>query len=357
MASTQDRRGPNQHYATPSLSRWHESSSEQLSAYWASNGGYSEPEDTRARNQVAAGLQPTDDRPKKKKPASLRSLIRRRPSEKEQPPHVRSQSLSPGYQAEPLGSAPASVTTFDQASQRSISQPPMLSRALSANNGDGSLHYPSISRSAASNDSRQAYGDTYLGPRPSQTYPQASWDQSSRSHSYYEPDRAWDAPYGQHTQDRAQTPKPMQASSQARQTGTDDDEPTDFHLFVEATSGLDSSASFLLTSPQSPPNPRPTFQLSRQQPPGLHTNPQSNAHYLQEPPPQATVMTQENYTPSQAFNESIQNISGDEEQPPDDELPDYAQSQAEASQKRRREAAIRAAELERRWQAATRSSR
>jgi hypothetical protein len=39
----------------------------------------------------------------------------------------------------------------------------------------------------------------------------------------------------------------------------------------------------------------------------------------------------------------------DDEERNDDELPDYAQSQAEMSEKRRKEAASRARELEARW--------
>jgi hypothetical protein len=39
----------------------------------------------------------------------------------------------------------------------------------------------------------------------------------------------------------------------------------------------------------------------------------------------------------------------DEVEPDDDELPDYAQSQAEMNARRRREAAERARELEARW--------
>jgi hypothetical protein len=39
----------------------------------------------------------------------------------------------------------------------------------------------------------------------------------------------------------------------------------------------------------------------------------------------------------------------EDEVEPDDELPDYAQSQAEMSEKKRQEAAARARELEERW--------
>jgi hypothetical protein len=39
----------------------------------------------------------------------------------------------------------------------------------------------------------------------------------------------------------------------------------------------------------------------------------------------------------------------DNERPPDDELPDYAQSQAEMAAQKRKEASARARELESRW--------
>jgi hypothetical protein len=42
-------------------------------------------------------------------------------------------------------------------------------------------------------------------------------------------------------------------------------------------------------------------------------------------------------------------LEDDDELPPEDELPDYAQSQAEMHARKRREAAARAKELEDRW--------
>jgi hypothetical protein len=49
------------------------------------------------------------------------------------------------------------------------------------------------------------------------------------------------------------------------------------------------------------------------------------------------------------INLELERLGLDNEGGPDDELPDYAQSQAEASERRRAEATNRAKELEARW--------
>jgi hypothetical protein len=51
-----------------------------------------------------------------------------------------------------------------------------------------------------------------------------------------------------------------------------------------------------------------------------------------------------------AINLELERLGlADNERPPDDELPDYAQSQAEMAALRRNEASARARELESRW--------
>lgn len=51
-------------------------------------------------------------------------------------------------------------------------------------------------------------------------------------------------------------------------------------------------------------------------------------------------------------NRELEILGLSDEQAPDDELPDYAQSQAEMSAKKREEASARARELEARWRGA-----
>lgn len=52
-------------------------------------------------------------------------------------------------------------------------------------------------------------------------------------------------------------------------------------------------------------------------------------------------------------NRELEMLGLSDEQGPDDELPDYAQSQAEMAAKKREEASARARELEARWRGAT----
>lgn len=67
-------------------------------------------------------------------------------------------------------------------------------------------------------------------------------------------------------------------------------------------------------------------------------------HYQQwQPPPQMS-----------ALNAELEMLGLDGDEAPDDELPDYAQSQAEMNARKRAEASARARELEARWRGARR---
>lgn len=290
----------------------------------------------------------------KKKPASLRYLIKRRPEEGAG--HVRSASLSPHHAVEPVQSAPPTATAFPDSVHRSVSQPPSMERAVSHQQASPPTEYFDMSFADPGPTT------TWI-PRASQTFPQTSWEPSpieSQPASRFsrQPPRADTAP--------ASTRRPPAAR---QQSGADSfDSPEDFHLFVEATSGF-SSSGFSLTSPQTPPRSRPQ-PFSYQAAPQLPPLPQLIVPPPEPPQPpreaQHSYYHQQHHHPdyyqygmshsavepttSQSFAQSLDRIgSYDDEAPPDDELPDYAQSQADAQAARRREAAQRAAELERQW--------
>ena len=56
-----------------------------------------------------------------------------------------------------------------------------------------------------------------------------------------------------------------------------------------------------------------------------------------------------------AINAELEMLGLDSDEMPDEELPDYAQSQAEMNARKRQEASARARELEARWRGARRS--
>lgn len=264
-------------------SRWERTPSTERSAYWATSRTQL---DTAQVPPPVPSLQlpnsPTysPSLKIKKKPASLRSLLRRKPEENVMPGQP--SSLSPYFVPEPLRSAPPSTVSYP----RSISEPPILSRGFSQ-------HRQTPPRPEPARD----YGsfEAPRSPRQAQTFPQPSFESFSPQRNAV---NTWLEPF---------------------------DNGSEMHLFAEATSGFAFSP--------------PTHRVA--------------------PPPQQSVqlsIPERPLTPSQRLAATIQNVAGDEEDEvsDDDELPDYQQSQAEAHEKKRREAASRAAELERRWASARR---
>jgi hypothetical protein len=153
------------------------------------------------------------------------------------------------------------------------------------------------------------------------------------------------------------------------------DDEAEFRLFVEATAGLGPEQSFRHSDPLSPvvASPRrtqsertplvhvqspvrdmvsplsdtPTTRLALQQ---LAQMPEASYHSqtptdLLEVSPSNLV---DSWLQARTATPDILDVSPLEEE--DDELPDYAESQAQAQQHQRAEAARRAQELQRRWQ-------
>lgn len=201
-------------------------------------------------------------------------------------------------------------------------QPPPFSRALSAH----------VQPTSPLEASPQCYSSLEAPaartPRASRTFPETQWETPAAS-------------------------PPPRPSRPRRQTWLGPfDDASQFHLFVEATSGLPDDAGII--SPASPPGAAPTLFMrptTAVPQPAPHSYYQHPPPQLQTPqygapaPPRAQPLPR---TSSQRFAAELEQLEGDEEMP-DEELPDYAQSQAEMHARRRTEAARRAAELERSW--------
>ena len=196
-------------------------------------------------------------------------------------------------------------------------QPPPFSRAHSA-------HVQRTPLEASPQRYSSLEAPAARPPRASRTFPETQWETAAASPPPSRPRRqTWLEPF---------------------------DDASQFHLFVEATSGLPDDAG---TSPASPPGAAPTLFA---RPATAVPPPAPHPYYQHPPPPLPQIQTPQYGAPapplprssSQRFAAELEQLEGDEELP-DEELPDYAQSQAEFNARRRTEAARRAAELERSW--------
>ncbi|KAF2121282.1 hypothetical protein BDV96DRAFT_594495 [Lophiotrema nucula] len=315
-------------------------------------------------------LPPSPESPKRRrKPASLRSLLRRRPSDQIDPSHLQPEpyqhqraastngSLSPDpyqyyYQQQSSRSMPSSPAEYHQTSDRAV---PLIRAASAAANFAEPL-------------SPLSPMNIYFEPQPPRarrTFPESSTPLSPTPN---------------------QSP-PAQPNRQRPNTWMSPTEPfqdaSEFHLFAEATAGLPDGLTFDGISPTSPPHLQPSlFSRGRQndripiplqhpsavqssqphpmggwQSMGYDYVPSSTAETSQSSLVSSSALPRpSSYQQSQlsprinAINMELERLGlSDEEDVPEDELPDYAQSQAEMSAKRRQEATARARELEARW--------
>jgi hypothetical protein len=151
-------------------------------------------------------------------------------------------------------------------------------------------------------------------------------------------------------------------------------DPSQFSLFVQATTGLPEDPDPF--SPTGPPQlqgslfarrtgndviPLP-LQYSTASAP-RHSDFRTDWQNFEPPPIPHQIATRQAANPSRldihqqfqgtphmaAVNRELELLGLEDENAPDDELPDYAQSQAEAHERSRAEASARARELENRW--------
>ncbi|KAF2817074.1 uncharacterized protein BDZ99DRAFT_8417 [Mytilinidion resinicola] len=351
MASNIHRRPVGQHSPWPS---------DEQSAYQTSTTANPTPNLANAQRTSPAQqyfsqppASPTSDK-KQRMPSSLRSLIRRKPESDaprpQQPPMPDSNSyfpsrpstqqggLTPYSYYQPAQSTPA--LTVPSLSARSMPPSPMdapsslFTRSVSAH-----VVSPTSPQDRAPQSYRHSSYEPSFEPQPvraRRTFPETQFDTPvattapSSSMQYQEPEALADA--------------------------------AQYRLFVEATSGL--PPGFLdMQSPLSPPGATPSLFIRTSQTlnpapvsaPVLDlSSPHSQPHSYSRAQPQypAQHQTSGSYgysSQSQRIADELERLSGDEDNHDDDELPNYAQSQAEMHESRRAEAARRAAELERSW--------
>jgi hypothetical protein len=315
---------------------------------------------------------------RKRKPMSLRSLVRRRPSDQHNPSHLKPEphhhqrstsangNLSPEpyqyYHHQSSRSMPTSPLEYSQASyQASILE---RSHSAAANFSD-STPYQAYQMQQQESPHRSVSVNTFFdpqAPRTRRTFPETPTPSSA-------------APYNSISE--RQRPHTWLSPTETEAFG----DAAEFHLFVEATSGLpDGIPDFSGLSPSSPQVQGSLFARSRQndriplpfQNPPTVTRSQSHQvrgwqgmGYDYPSAPSRTVdqplvsssalppidpHQRSQLSPNlNAINLELERLGLSDEGEPEDELPDYAQSQAEMSAKRRKEATDRARELEARW--------
>jgi hypothetical protein len=319
---------------------------------------------------------PPSPEPEKKKrgPASIRALIRSRPSGHLDPTHLqpepyqRTQRSSSAYGTlvpDPTAyyypppssrSMPSSPAEYAQ----HIPPPVVFARAQSA-----AAHYDS-GDNLMNSQQRAVSMNTFFEPGPTRTrvrtFPESSTPSSATTRDSI-----------------SDRPRPHTWLSPTEPF----EDASDFHLFVEATSGFADGALEVDTmSPNGRPRlqgslfsrgqhndviPLPmqyaaTSQTSQSQQPGgwqaisydhmpAEPSQSRNAPMVSSsalPRPDSFHQSQLTLNMN-GINLELERLGLDNEGGPDDELPDYAQSQAEESERRRAEATNRAKELEARW--------
>jgi hypothetical protein len=269
------------------------------------------------------------------------------------------QTYSPYREGVELRSAPSLVTTFPDQMGRTPMQStpswPMPSPSPSRFNQYHSYSNPVVSFSPISNNPYDAWQET---PQRSRSH---TYMTSPISYSYQQqPERETDATQEERRGYSASSaPGAMQSPRDATNQGISNNRreseadgftsPSEFALFVEATSSLNINSTSSLPWSH-PPRPMPTSQRLAAPLPPLPRSHSSPAPVRRNPSnqPSRTQLLAE------ALNGLDDEGSRQESSSEDDELPDYAQSQAEAAARQRREAARRAQELDQMWSSARR---
>lgn len=320
---------------------------------------------------------------KSRKPLSLRSLVRRRPSNEEPEPDRTHLQPEPHHRQR---SSSANATLSPDPNQN-------YRQHKSTRSVPNSPSYPpdDMTRSYAAPN----YG--YADPSYYQSYAPQSTYRSHRNHSIdadfeAQPPRARrtfpETPTSSNAPAQRQRPRTWLSPTEAGTEALHD--PSEFHLFVQATSGLPDGAysTFSPTTPNAHPqgslfprgrqndripiplqhsySARPStaqsYDISSwQTAPGYDSNEQPLVSSSALPSPARSHHSHHSHrshhssrsraSPNiNAVNLELERLGlDDDEDRDDDELPNYQQSQAEMSERKRKEAASRARELEARW--------
>jgi hypothetical protein len=313
---------------------------------------------------------PTGSERKSRKPTYLRSFLGRSSSSQLDPTHLQPESYNHRYSTTSTSLNLDTNGQYHHAYSRSMPSSP-----YEYNQGATSSQPAALPRA-------QSAASEYLNSTPYQSYTtpiqEAYPVRTSSMHTYFEtsPPRARTFP----TETSSANPTMREGVSNRPRphtwlSPTDSfSDASQFSLFVQATTGLPEDVDPLS------PNGRPQLQGSLfarrggndtiPLPIQHNREPTSRSTHLRtdwqnfEPPPfsyravSAPVSTPPRPEPYQRFqgsphidavNRELELLGLEDDNAPDDELPDYQQSQAEAHARRRAEASARARELEARW--------
>ncbi|KAF1844637.1 uncharacterized protein K460DRAFT_376291 [Cucurbitaria berberidis CBS 394.84] len=324
---------------------------------------------------------PSDSERRKRKPASLREIIRRQKSDYRDSNHLRPEPYPQRYSS-------LSVDTHSHHHHhysRSMPSSPFEYDEVPASPNPATIPRAS---SAAANYPDETQYQPYLPPPPQQQQQEQQYTRPIRQqraismNTYFDtaPPRARTFPEPTALGPPAATARENVSNRPRPHTWLSPTEPftdiSQFHLFAEATTGLpDDPEPF---SPNAPPQLQgslfarrshndiiplplqysmaPPAQSSSRtdwqnfEPPEITPRsasarpsrlPIPQPYQQWQPPPQMDTVTME-----------LEMLGLSDEHVADDELPDYAQSQAEMDAKRREEAGARARDLEARWRGA-----
>ncbi|KAF1986811.1 hypothetical protein K402DRAFT_420866 [Aulographum hederae CBS 113979] len=289
-------------------------------------------------------------------PNRLRPLIRRRSDENDISPLDQEQTPSSAYSSysyPPVSgyetqyaprSAPSTMTTFPSSSL----MPPPAQWGESPTSSPSELFLPSSSSSRLTPPHPASLRRTQSGATPA-TYHR--YESSRASQSNFLPPTHSSSFSNSHRQMEL-TEEPFDCAS-------------DFHLFVEATSGLPppgvgSPTNNFESYSHSPNIAHRSNSYANASPTAQHWQQQAREYYSPRPssvpPPSVQRLSTQPYSQNEApsTDQLFAAALTGEDQVIDEELPDYEQSQLEASTRQRREATRRAAELEARWATARR---
>jgi hypothetical protein len=315
---------------------------------------------------------PTDSERKRRKPAYLRSLLGRSSSSHLDPAYLQPQA--------PHLTTNTSLSVETRSSHHHTYSRSMPSSPYEYNQVGSSPYSSSIPRanSAAANYPDSTEYEPYTPPLQQQSTYFVHPPRSSSMNASFEmtPPRARTFPV-----DTSLVSPTMREGLSNRPrphtwlSPTDSfSDPAQFSLFVQATTGLPQDADPF--SPTGPPQlqgslfarrsgndiiPLPlqssTAAVPRHEhlwtdwqdfepPPFSHSSASMQASRLPRPEPHQQFQGTSHMV---AVNRELELLGLEDDNTPDDELPDYAQSQAEAYDRRRAEASARARELESRW--------
>lgn len=312
---------------------------------------------------------PEAGRKRRKPPVSLRSLVRRRSSDADDTSH-----LHPATAQNQRSSSANSLLSPDPGH---LSLSIQISRSMPTSPMPFPENYspPSLARALSSatnySGSSQVYADHYQGRSQYGTQYSPTFAPSPPTHRRTYPEDTTSTSSSGRRQQRPHTWLSPTESNDAFQ------DVTEVRLFAEATYGLPDGNAFSTVSPVGPPQlqgslySRGQYQdtipirepQSRRPHSTSHGSTGWQSYRYPSPPPTAPLpssssshsqsrrlrYSHQSSSSVQQINLDLERLGISDEEDDDDELPDYAQSQAEMSARKRKEAADRAKELEERW--------